>query len=159
MEKSLREILEDKAGFEECEFLIPHIFLPPRFKKLAPGHNMILFLDIDMVIHVKWEGKRVEEHHPLTPGATRRLLREVSRNMTRYRRDMGVVARFLERKAEEPFWDPRVDSLTQEREEQDAEPEEGEEIVAILHGDEIIEGPISELMGLGGEGPLADFDW
>ncbi len=68
---------------------------------------MILFLDQDMTLHVRWEGARIHEHHPLTPGAVNRLVKEVLRNMSKYRKDLEVFNRFIQQNAEQPFEDDR----------------------------------------------------
>jgi len=104
----LRELLEKEAGWEEFQMVVPHPFLPPRFRKLAEGRNMIILLDRDMTLHVRWEGARVHEHHPLTPRATQGLIREILRYMTKYRRELQVFSGFVGSCAEQPFDDPRA---------------------------------------------------
>lgn len=164
MAKALREILEERAGFEECEFIIPHVLLPPRYTEISDGKNMILVLDRDCVAQIRWEGSPADPHQDLTPGAVRRLMKDVFRNMRKYREDLKTFARFMDRTAEEPFWDPRENSLTKGREEKDAplEEKEGEEIVAVVIGGQLVQGKVSELIKLeesvGGESP-PDFGW
>lgn len=159
---SLKERLDQESGFSEVEFTIPHVFLPPRFREQSKQRNMILFLDLDNVVHVRWEGARQDEHQPLTPGAVRRLLKECARNMKKYRRDLDVFGRFIDRTAEAPFWDPREDSLTRDRQDKPAEQEEPEddsveEIIAVLGPDgELIQGKVSDFLEeeMGGESPM-----
>lgn len=124
---------------------------------------MVLFMDLDCVLHVRWEGARQDEHRPLTPGAVRRLLKEVGQNMKKYRRDLDVFARFSDKTAEAPFWDPREDSLHKDREDKvaEVESEEPEEIVAVLGPDgEPIQGKVSDFLEaeMGGESPMP-FNW
>jgi len=87
--------------------ILPHPLLPPRFQDLSEDRNMILFLDQDMTLHVRWEGARIHEHHPLTPGAVNRLVKEVLRNMSKYRKDLEIFNRFVRQNAEQPFEDDR----------------------------------------------------
>lgn len=150
MAKSLREALEDLAGEEELEFIIPHPVLPPRFQDICEDRNMILTLDMDFTIHVRWEGARRNEWLSLTPGGTRRLVREVLRNLTKYRRDLQTYGQFLDRVAEQPFDDPRSDDSSSRREppipELIEEEEEPTEVVAR------VDLPRSPEMG--GESPM-----
>ena len=69
---------------------------------------MILLLDTDMTLHVRWEGARFYGHHPLTPRAAQRLIQEVLGYMSQYRRELKVFSRFIEQVGEEPFDDPRA---------------------------------------------------
>ena len=70
---------------------------------------MLLLFDRDMTLHIRWEGSRLHEHSPLTPRAAMRLLREVARNMTKYRRELHVFSRFIDEIGEAPFEDPRYE--------------------------------------------------
>lgn len=165
MAKSLKEKLNRALGFDEISFTIPHVFLPPRFKEMSKNRNMILFMDTDTVMNVRWEGARQDEHHPLTPGACRRLFKECISNMKKYRKDLDAFARFVDGEAENPFWDPRTNSLTKDREEKPASSvEEGtkkEEIIAVAGPNgELVQGTVSEFLeeGMGGEGPIS-FGW
>jgi len=153
-------------GFDEVSFTIPHVFLPPRFKEISKDRNMILFMDMDTVMHVRWEGARQDEHHPLNPGACRRLFKECIRNMKKYRKDLDTYSRFVDREAEVPFWNPREDSLTKDRPEKPApslgEEEQGEEIIAALGPNgELVQGKVSNFLKdeMGGENPMPDFGW
>ena len=170
MAKSLKEQLNRALGFDEINFIIPHVFLPPRFKEISKNRNMILFMDMDTVMHVRWEGARQDEHHPLNPGACRRLFKECIRNMKKYRKDLDVFSRFIDIEAEIPFWDPRSNSLTKGREEKSApssEEEEGsetqeEEIIAVVGPNgELVQGTISDFLEeeMGGENPVPSFGW
>ena len=106
----LREFLESVAGEQELEFIIPHPLLPPRYHRLSEQRNMVVFLGLDFTIHIRWEGARRNEWHSITPKAFARLMREVMKRMTQYRRDLGVFARFVEAVGEHPDSDPRLDS-------------------------------------------------
>ncbi len=69
---------------------------------------MVLLLDQDLTLHVRWEGARLHQHHPLTPRAARRLMQEVVGNMSKYRRELQIFSRFIEQRAEQPFGGLRV---------------------------------------------------
>jgi hypothetical protein len=152
--KSFKNKLEQNVGFEEIQFVIPHAFLPPRFRDISDGRNMLLCLDLDVTIHVRWEGAHQNAHHPLTPGAARRLLRECKRNMTRYRTDLTTFANFLDAEAEEPSWELREFSEDEEtaarpaKEAKEEGSEEGREVTAVI--------PSTE--NLGGESPHPDME-
>ncbi|KKN44421.1 hypothetical protein LCGC14_0693360 [marine sediment metagenome] len=165
MAKSLKKQLNRALGFDEISFIIPHVFLPPRFKKVSRNRNMIMFMDMDTVLHVKWEGSRQDEHHPLTPGACRRLFKECISNMKRYRKDLDAFSRFVDNEAEVPFWDPRRDSLNKDQEEKPApsveEEEQEEKIVAVVGPNgKLVQGKISDFLEeeMGGESPIP-FGW
>ena len=162
MTSPLREALEAEAGWEEFQMIIPHPFLPPRFQNLAKGRNMILLLDRDMTLHIRWEGARMHEHHPLTPGAVRRLMKEVFTRMTKYRRELQVFSKFVDENAEQPFDDPRApDPLRwKEREMPVAAKEEPEEEDEAIEVTAHIEVGVSEqleaerMLNRGGESPM-----
>ena len=143
--------------------IIPHPFLPPRFQKLSKNHNMILLLDRDMTVHIRWEGSRLHEHHPLTPRAARGLIREVQSYMTKYRREIKVFSRFIEQKAEEPFEDSRApDPFRWKNKELPPAPkreERDQEVVANITVDarteEALE--VERLLSGGGESPMGEF--
>ena len=166
MAKSLKKQLDRALGFDEISFIIPHVFLPPRFKKVSRNRNMIMFMDMDTVLHVKWEGSRQDEHHPLTPGACRRLFKECIRNMKKYRKDLDAFSRFVDDEAEVPFWNPRRDSLNKDQEEKPApsveeeEQEEEEIITAMRPNGKLVQGKISDFLEeeMGGESPIP-FGW
>jgi hypothetical protein len=105
--KTLSEKLKKFAGFGEILFTIPHIFLPPRFQKLSHNRNMIVVLDPDQVVSVRWEGAQLEDYQPLTSKAASRLIRECLTKMSDYRRDLTILEGFVVAEAEDPFWDPR----------------------------------------------------
>lgn len=157
----LRALLEKVALEEDIQFTIPHPFLPPRFRKVCKNRNMLLLLDRDMTIHVRWEGERMSEHRPLTKGATRRLVREVLRKMKGYRIELGIYARFIERWAEEPFNDDRYESIQRAPDPPKAEKEVPKDPVST--GTEIsanIELELSEMpQNVGGSSPLPDWNW
>lgn len=163
MRKSqLRETLERKAIEEDLQFLIPYPFLPPRFRNISENRSMILLIDQELTIHVRWEGARLAEHHPLTVGATRQLIREVMRNMARYRRELRVYSRFIEGYAEEPFEDQRYEAfrlikklptaVRDETKKTDMEADTIELKAKLLAG-------TSACSNMGGESPLPEWDW
>ncbi len=162
MPQNLREKLERAGGVRNIEFMIPHMFLPPRFKKISEGRNMILLVDPDLVSHVRWEGSLQDEFHPLRRKAVQKLIDGCVARMKDYRSDLGVFSRFIERRTEEPFWDPRVDSLAEEREPKSAEgPSEPKGVVATVKAEPVAEGESDFSEEGGGENPLpADvFNW
>lgn len=133
MTSPLRELLEKEAGWEEFRMVIPNPFLPPRYRKISHGHDMIVLLDRDLTLHVRWEGSRIHEHRPLTPRATQRLIQECLDRMTKYRRELQVFSKFIKKNAEQPFDDPRtLDPIRfKEREPLPAEPIQREECQTI----------------------------
>ncbi len=123
---------------------------------------MLLLVDQDLTIHIRWEGARLAEHHPLTVGATRQLIREVMRNMARYRRELGVYGRFIETYAEEPFDDQRYESFRL--------PKKPPKAVLDRSGESIAEGTAVKLEAnllfgtsayseMGGESPFPELSW
>ncbi len=155
----LRVLLEEKATEEDIQFIIPHPLLPPRFREICEDRNMVLLLDTDMTIHVRWEGERMSEHHPLTRGATRRLVREVLRKATAYRRELEVYARFVDRWAEEPFDDDRYEGVRFPKPPPPAvngavEEEESVEISAVMDV-----APRKAPLSVGGTSPMPKWDW
>lgn len=157
LKSKLARVVDD---LNEVEFILPHVFLPPRFKEVSKNRNMILFLDVDQVMHVRWEGALQDSHHPLTPGACRRLFKECVRNMRKYRKDLDAFSRFVDKTAEEPFWDPRNFGGSKPRPEKTAEAEEGPEeiIAAIDNKGQLVEGTVSDFIEEGGESPMP-FGW
>ena len=133
--------------------IIPHPFLPPRYQKLSQERNMILLLDRDMTLHIRWEGSKLHEHLPLTPRAARGLIRECLGRMTKYRRDLQVFSKFIEENAEQPFDDPRaLDPIRfKERELPPAQPleEETEDTATELVAEIQLSNP-----EIGGESPM-----
>lgn len=161
MASQLRKVLEDKVGEEEIRFTIPHPFLPPRFQEISEGRNMIVLLDRDFMLHVRWEGALSAEHHPLSPGDVRRLLKDVFRRMSTYRRDLEVFGRFANEYGERPFDDHRNDPVEWEREAEPAkdpeEEEEDSEVTAEIDAEEL---RLSmEAAEMGGESPMPEFDY
>lgn len=157
LKSKLARVVDD---LNEVEFILPHVFLPPRFKEVSKNRNMILFLDVDQVMHVRWEGALQDSHHPLTPGACRRLFKECVRNMRKYRKDLDAFSRFVGKTAEEPFWDPRNFGGSKPRPEKTAEAEEDPEeiIAAIDNKGQLVEGTVSDFIEEGGESPMP-FGW
>ena len=159
--RKLRQLLEEKCGEEDFQFIIPHPLLPPRFRDLSENRNMILVLDMDLTLHVRWEGALSDEHLPLTPGELKRLLSEVNRKITTYRRDLSTFGKFAVENSEQPFEDPRNDPVYSPREPQPATKELEEdksEIIAVINeSNELVSGTMEEVMKeLGGESPLPD---
>jgi len=112
----LRTLLEQGVGVRSFQFIIPHPFLPPRFRKISENRNMILLIDQDVTMYARWEGERLERHQPLSKGAVRQLLREVTQRMKDYRRDLEIYGRFIESQGEEPFGGSRYEFPTIPRE-------------------------------------------
>ncbi len=103
----LRQLLREKAGEEQLDFRIPEVFLPPRFRGLSEGRDLLLMLDDDLTIHIRWQKEGFHVHHPLTPGAARRLVRESLRNMEKYKKELKIFGEFVDEVGEEPFEDER----------------------------------------------------
>lgn len=113
----LRQLLSEKCGEEQLEFRIPEIFLPPRFRDLSEGRDLLLMLDDDLTIHVRWHNEDFLEHHPLTPGESKRLVGEVLKYMTKYRELLKVFGKFIYEYAELPWDEERYhDGFRQEKE-------------------------------------------
>jgi hypothetical protein len=131
----LRQLLEKKVGGEQLEFRIPQIFLPPRYRNLSEGRDLLLMLDDDLTIHIRWHNETFHEHHPLTPGETKRLMGEVMMYIKRYREHFRVFGTFVCEHAELPWDEERYhDGFCQEEEApqraKEARPEEEEELTA-----------------------------
>ncbi len=157
----LRELLEQEAGWEDIQLVVPHPFLPPRLLEKAKNRNMIILLDQSMTLHIRWEGSRMHEHLPLTPRATRRLVLEVLDRMAKYRREIKVFSTFIERWAEEPFDDARYpDPVRWKKKEMPTaariEEEQAQEVIALIEPEASCEAERS--LGRGGESPMGEFD-
>ena len=167
----LRQILKKKAGWEQLEFRIPNIFLPPRFRDLSEGRDLLLMLDGDFTIHIRWHNEDFHTHHPLTPGASRRLVGEIMQRMKQYKEHLKVFGAFIDEYAERPYDEERYhDGFCQEKEatqrakkdrpeeeeehEAEGQEEELEEVVALVHG-------IDELVQLAehGDSPYPNVDY
>jgi hypothetical protein len=135
---------------------IPHPFLPPRFQKLAQNRNMILLLDQDLTLHVRWEGARRYEHHPLTPQAACRLIQEVQSRMVKYRRDIQIFSRFIEQNAEQPFENSRaLDPVRWPKQETPGADKQEIDVSEVVAEAEIGEALEAERMAeRGGESPM-----
>lgn len=96
----LRQLLEEA---ERVGFTIPNVFLPPRFRKLAEGRDLILLFDEDFTLHVRWVGERRSQHMPLTRGQALRLMSEALRYMVRYEENLQEFKLFVDEFAEEPL--------------------------------------------------------
>lgn len=157
----LRALLERRAGFEDLQFVIPHPLLPPRFRKVSRSRNMVLLIDTDLTLHVRWEGEQMCEHCPLTKGAARQLVREVLQNMKAYRRELAVYARFIEDCAEQPSDDHRYELPRLPRElptapqEETKGPEEDPEVEVVAT---VLLEPSGDV-ALGGENPLPEWNY
>ncbi len=167
----LRQLLKKKAGWEQLEFLVPPLFLPPRFRALSKGRDLLLMMDDDFTIHIRWHNEDFHTHHPLTPGAARRLVGEIMKYIQQYKEHIKVFGKFVDEYAEQPWDEERYhygfcqeEKATQrakknrpeEEEEHEAEGQEEElgEVVEIAHG-------IDELVQLIGQGdsPYPDVDY
>lgn len=152
----LRKILEAKVCDENISVTIPNIFLPPRFRKISNGRDMILFMDRDVTLHVRWEGVTMPAHQPLTKRATNRLIQDVLRTMAKYRSDLYIYSRFMERWADDPMPSERYDETLYEGIPPPAKekPETtSPEIVAKLSAKDP-----KRFVG-GGESPMPTWDW
>lgn len=107
MKKKFWEVLEERCGLESCTFLIPHIFLPPRFKSLSKNSNMIIHLNTSMEAQIKWEKSRADEYIHLTPSSSSRLIADVLRNLDKYKKDLKIFQKFLKENVEEIPTNPR----------------------------------------------------
>ncbi len=153
----LRALLERKASLDNLQFIIPYPLLPPRFREISEDRNMILLVDLDLTTHVRWEGERMVEHHPLSKGEVRRLMREVGRNISNYRQDLEVYARFIDSRCEEPFDDKRYEAFRLPKPTPDAEQKGTEPTMT-----EIIAGislEPSKATVVGGESPFPEWDY
>jgi hypothetical protein len=126
---------------------------------------MILLLDQDMTLHVRWEGSRLHEHRPLTPKAAARLIQEVLKYMSKYRKDMQVFSRFIMQSAEQPFKDKRPfdpvrlknrDLPPANRADKDYEGNEAVDVGVEVEILEALEG--ERIEGLGGESPMPSIE-
>ena len=157
MTSPLRKQLEKEAGWEEFRMIIPHPFLPPRFQKLAKNRNMVLAFDQELTLHVRWEGARFHEHHPLTPRATQRLVREVLNRITKYRRELQVFSRFVVSVGEQPFEELRaLDPAPRKKQEEPSAVREEEDEPIEIQTEIAIEAALRAemLLGVGGESPM-----
>lgn len=100
--KSLRNFLEERVGDTELEFIVPHALLPPRYRKLSPGNNLIICLDRNFLIQMRWQNVRSGRRAILSAGEVRRLTSYVVRALRKYRTDLTSFSRFLDRVAEKP---------------------------------------------------------
>lgn len=98
-----RLFLDETAADKDIQFVIPYTFLPPRFRKIASNRNMLLLLDQNMTIHVRWQGELMSVHCPLTKRATLHLIREVFERMNKYRRQLKTYSDFIDTWSEEPL--------------------------------------------------------
>lgn len=105
----LLDLLVDKMGEEEVEFVIPHPLLPPRYRKVCQGRNLIATLDVENTIQLRWENARLQVWMSPTPGEFRVLVAYALKQMQQYRRDLQTFGNFVDRVAEAPFQDPIFD--------------------------------------------------
>lgn len=103
------DLLMEKLGQEELQFIIPHPFLPPRYRKECAGRNMIAILDLDQTIHLRWENARLSPWMSPTPGEFRRIISYSLEKLQKYKRDLQTFGNFVDQVAEEPFQDPIFD--------------------------------------------------
>lgn len=151
MTKKLKAHLDRLAGDEEIEWIIPHPFLPPRYKKVCENRNMILLIDRDFTAHIRWEGARRGKWCSPTAGEIRTLIRQVKTKMTTYRRQLDVFSDFVTESVDIPFADPVDNDPSSRREPKKAEPLEDEE-------DDGVDRPLDLLrkrvIDEGGESPM-----
>lgn len=102
----LLDLLVEKMGQEDVEFVIPHPFLPPRYRKICENRNMIVTLDTENTIQLRWENARLVTWMSPTPGEFRTIVSYARRKMQQYRRDLETFGNFVDRVAEDPFLDP-----------------------------------------------------
>lgn len=174
----LRQLLRKKAGWEQLEFRIPNTFLPPRFRDLSEGRDLLLMLDDDYTVHIRWHNEDFHKHHPLTPGAARRLVGETMKRMKQYKEHLGIFGKFIEEYAEQPLDEERYhDGFSQEKEatqrakkdgpeeekkrEAQGQEEELEEVTAVVDGDYDIVDSFEELDRLRSQGdsPYPDMNY
>ena len=156
--RRLKAMLERVSGEEEVEFTIPHPFLPPRYREMSNRTNMILVLDRDMTLHVKWEGARLSEWNSITPGECRRIVASVLHYLSSYREELRAFSRFVDAHAEMPFDDPRFEPGTspQERAQERPAPvqrESKDRAAGVPVGTSALS------MALGGESPCPSWEW
>jgi hypothetical protein len=155
----LKDLLEKEAGWEAFQMVVPHPFLPPRYLEKARNRNMIILLDQNMTLHVRWEGSRRHEHLPLTPRATRGLIREVLDRMAKYRRDLKAFSTFVEKNAEQPFDDVRAPDPVRWKKRELPNATKDPEVVAEIEINAEMEEAIQaeHLLEQGGESPMGEF--
>lgn len=113
--KHLKGLLKSLAGDADIEFVIPHPLLPPRYQQISRGHNMILYLDRNFLIQIRWQSARSGKRVILSAGEVRRLVKYVSQAAMRYRADLKTFSRFLDRVAEKPPTDDTEQTLVAEQ--------------------------------------------
>jgi hypothetical protein len=105
----LLDLLVEKMGQEEVEFVIPHPLLPPRYRKFCENQNMIVTLDIENTIQLRWENARLSTWMSPTPGEFRTIISYALKKLQKYRRDLQTFGNFVDHVAEAPFQDPIFD--------------------------------------------------
>jgi len=158
---SLKRKLERSATVDTVKFIVPYIFLPPRFKDISKNRNMILFVDLDLVTHVQWEGSLLDGDLPLKTKAVKRLVKECFRNMKKYQIDLKTFSKFVGEWGENPFWGRRTENLGTDHKPKSAEKRDETEVPAVVGGKlETVQ--ISDFLeGMGGESPMPSgpLDW
>lgn len=105
----LLDLLVEKMGQEDVEFVIPHPLLPPRYRDICENRNMIVTLDTENTIQLRWENARLVMWMSPTPGEFRTIVSYAMKKMQKYRRDLETFGNFVDRVAEDPFLDPIFD--------------------------------------------------
>lgn len=105
----LLDLLMEKVGQEEVGFVIPHPLLPPRYRKVCESRNMIVTLDVENTIQLRWENARLMTWMSPTPGEFRTIVSYAMKKIQQYRRDLETFGDFVDRVAENPFLDPIFD--------------------------------------------------
>lgn len=95
MTQTLYRLLEDKAGGEEFQWRIPNSFLPPRFKKLADGKDMLLVLERNYSLNLRIDGEKIQATIVLTPGKARQLLKEITNYCSEYGKQARSLSSFV----------------------------------------------------------------
>jgi hypothetical protein len=165
----LRELLETRSGEDQIDFRLPNIFLPPRYQKISKGKDLLLRLDHDFTLHVRWSGLVLTQHHALTIQEAKRLIREVRINRERFSRDLLVFETFIVKNSEKPTEKNRYPLLTPERKVEGAKELEDEKFIAEQIEAEVnLERKVSaeiripstsEETTLGGESPCPKIDY
>jgi hypothetical protein len=113
---------------EQLEFRVPPVFLPPRFRDLSEGRDLLLTLDDDLTVHIRWHNEDFHTHHPLTIGATRRLVGEIMNYIKQYKEHLRVFGTFINKYGEQPFDEERYhDGFCQEKEATQRAKKDGQE--------------------------------
>jgi len=156
MSKKLKNLLDSLAGEKEIEWIIPHPFLPPRYKKICENRNMVLLLSRNLTVRIRWEGARLGEWISPSPVEIRRLIREVKRKMTDYRKQLDIYSNFITEWVDTTSSNPVEDDPSSHRKPREAVilDDCSEEVVAEIKN---IKTTKTDTGNMGGESPLPLF--